>query len=183
MWTNPTGEFPDGITNGAAWYPVFGGMQDYNYVKGGCMELTIELDDIKTPPPAALPAHFDATLGSLLLYPWTSAYSGVYGRVRIASNVQGQAGAGVVGATITVGSSPLRVPTGLEGEFFRPFAPGIYELQVAAPGFLSRMITVEVPVGGAGDYTERQKKGNESISVFSLRFWGRFFPEILSTIL
>ena len=33
--------FTNGITNGAEWYILEGGMQDYNYVYGGCMELTL----------------------------------------------------------------------------------------------------------------------------------------------
>ena len=37
-------EFPrGGTTNGAAWYPIYGSMQDWNYIVGGCMELTLEL--------------------------------------------------------------------------------------------------------------------------------------------
>ena len=60
-------------------------MQDYNYVKGSCVELTIELDDIKTPPTAKIPEHFVWNLGAFLLYPWRTAYGGAWGRVVIAN--------------------------------------------------------------------------------------------------
>ncbi|KAF7988823.1 hypothetical protein HCN44_007133 [Aphidius gifuensis] len=33
--------FKNGITNGAEWYPLTGGMQDFNYIWNGCMEALI----------------------------------------------------------------------------------------------------------------------------------------------
>lgn len=32
-------EFQGGITNGAQWYPLYGGMQDWNYMAADCMEV------------------------------------------------------------------------------------------------------------------------------------------------
>ncbi|XP_052306715.1 carboxypeptidase SOL1 isoform X2 [Populus trichocarpa] len=42
-------EFPGGITNEASWYPIYGGMQDWNYIHAGCFELTLEISDNKWP--------------------------------------------------------------------------------------------------------------------------------------
>jgi carboxypeptidase D len=42
-------QFPHGITNGNKWYPVYGGMQDWNYLVGKCMDITVEADDRKWP--------------------------------------------------------------------------------------------------------------------------------------
>lgn len=31
-------------------YPIYGGMQDWNYIHAGCFELTLEVSDDKWPP-------------------------------------------------------------------------------------------------------------------------------------
>lgn len=46
--------FSDGITNGAAFYSMYGGLQDYAYAQLGMMHVTLELGFTKNPPVSKL---------------------------------------------------------------------------------------------------------------------------------
>lgn len=58
----------DGITNGAAWYVVEGGMQDWSYVFTSDMEITFEIGCVKYPPEAELKNYWDDNKGALLAF-------------------------------------------------------------------------------------------------------------------
>ncbi|KAF8071164.1 SOL1 [Scenedesmus sp. PABB004] len=74
-------EFKGGIINGAQWYPVYGGMQDWNYFAARCFGLTLELSDAKWRPPADLPKLWDENRDALLALPLAAALGGVRGVV------------------------------------------------------------------------------------------------------
>ncbi len=44
-----SGGFSNGITNGAQWYSISGGMQDWNYIWEGDCDITLEQNEVKWP--------------------------------------------------------------------------------------------------------------------------------------
>ena len=69
---NCTGEkeqhFIDGITNGANWYSLSGGMQDYNYVNSNCFEVTLELGCKRFPDASELKNYWDDNRAALMKF-------------------------------------------------------------------------------------------------------------------
>jgi len=72
--------FQDGITNGANWYPVCGGMQDYNYLSSNCFEITVELGCEKFPAGNKLAQYWKDNMNSMYEYMWLS-HIGIKGAV------------------------------------------------------------------------------------------------------
>jgi hypothetical protein len=62
------GVFPGGITNGAGWYVIDGGMQDWSYVFTSDMEITVEVGCNKYPDETDLPSYWDDNKGALLAF-------------------------------------------------------------------------------------------------------------------
>ena len=48
--------------------PLAGGMQDYNYVRASCYELTLQLSCCMYPSPAQLPAFWEANRDALITF-------------------------------------------------------------------------------------------------------------------
>lgn len=61
-------EFPSGITNGADWYVVKGGMQDWSYFWHNDLQLTVELSHQKWPPYSQIPGFYKDNRDSIVAY-------------------------------------------------------------------------------------------------------------------
>lgn len=130
-------QFENGTTNGAAWYPLTGGMQDYNYIWHGCMEITLELSCCKFPPASELQGYWEDNRKSLLRF-LGEAHRGVKGFVKDENF------APIEGASMKIRGRDVGFQTTKEGEFWRILLPGIYTMEVFAEGFVPREINFAV---------------------------------------
>ncbi|XP_011313662.1 carboxypeptidase D-like [Fopius arisanus] len=146
--------FPDGITNGAAWYPVTGGMQDYNYVHGNAFELTLELGCTKFPRAEELPRYWLENREALMTYV-EMARKGVHGVVR--SSIGGP----ISKAKITIEGINHVIYTAKDGDYWRLLTPGSYNITASAYGYES--YTQEVVIR-----SERESRQGEVIVDFTL---------------
>ncbi|XP_024398551.1 carboxypeptidase SOL1 isoform X1 [Physcomitrium patens] len=138
-------EFTGGITNGAHWYPLYGGMQDWNYLHGNCMELTLEMNENKWPPPDQVPRIWGEHRKSMLELAAATVKSGVHGRVM--SSIQGEP----LAATIVVSGISHSMNASAEfGDYHRLLAPGqVYTVTANIPGYYNRTTSVFLPNNSA----------------------------------
>jgi subtilisin-like proprotein convertase family protein len=139
--------FDDGVTNGADWYAISGGMQDWEYVWYGDFEITLEVGTSKWPPASQLPDFWDDNLESMLSY-FERVHEGVRGTVTDA-----ETGAPLA-ARVQVGSNPFPAYTDPDlGDYHRLLVPGSYTLTVSADGYQSQVLSNVTVFPGAA--TER----------------------------
>ncbi|KAI3354320.1 hypothetical protein L3Q82_018854, partial [Scortum barcoo] len=123
----PEETFKAGITNGAQWYDVPGGMQDYNYLYGNCLEITMELSCCKYPPASKLHKEWDLNRESLLAY-IEKVHIGVRGYVKEAIN-----GTALTNVSIVVAGIRHNLTTGKYGDYYRLLLPGTYNINSCGP--------------------------------------------------
>lgn len=133
-------DFPNGITNGAEWYNVDGGMQDYNYLHSNCMEITVEQGCTKFPYASSLPDIWQDNLPPLLAYMW-EVHTGVRGFVL------DEAGQGIAEASVGVEGRDWQVSSAADGDYWRLLVEGEYVLTASACGYNSSSVPVSVAAG------------------------------------
>jgi len=121
-------KFKDGITNGAHWYSVFGGMQDWNYLQTNDFEITLELGCTKYPKHEDLPSYWQDNKESLLKY-MEAVHSGVKGYIMSAD------GNRIGNATVEVEGIDHEIKGNDNGEYWRLLAPGTYTITVYAQNY------------------------------------------------
>ncbi|XP_055374958.1 carboxypeptidase D isoform X3 [Condylostylus longicornis] len=141
----PLEKFKNGITNGAQWYSVTGGMQDWNYIKAGCFELTLELSCEKYPKSSELPDFWEANREPLLKY-MEQIHGAVHGYIK--SSI----GHPVAGAKIWIDGRKMFSHTGINGDYWRLVLPGKHNITVIADSYEPHIQEFEI-------------KGNGSISL------------------
>ncbi|XP_045770816.1 carboxypeptidase D-like isoform X2 [Maniola jurtina] len=134
--------FPGGITNGAKWYVLAGGMQDWNYLHSNDMELTLELGCYKFPPANDLPTYWEDNREALLQF-IEEVHKGVNGFVH--SHI----GHGLANATIFVSGIHHTVKSAKDGDYWRLLTPGTYNITASKPNYESVTEQVTVPVNGS----------------------------------
>lgn len=132
------GPFENATTNGAEWYEVVGGMQDFNYLFSNAMELTMELSCCKYPHRDRLLPEWNNNIKSLIIYV-EQAQRGIKGVVTNSQN-ETEANAFVRIAKVNeFESNPdvakidwraKDIKTSSEGKYWRILVPGKYYVQV-----------------------------------------------------
>lgn len=138
MWNSAY--FYHGITNGADWYAISGGLQDWSYRYMGTNEVTIEVSTSDRPAASLLPQFWLENRESMLSYMET-CLMGIRGRVT--SAVDGVP----LAATIRIVDRDHDVFTDPDvGDYHRMVEPGSYDLRFDAEGYDHQLVT-NIPVG------------------------------------
>jgi len=178
-------DYNNGITNGADWYMIGGGMQDFMTGYTQCRHATIECSNTKKPNASTMPTYWNYNKNSIFALMNQCLY-GIHGTVKDAANDF------PIEATVTlvghddeysfVTSNPDA------GDFHRPVKAGTYDVVFSAQGYFpyETEVTVadgetvnldvkmtaiegilanfsqsatEVPVGGTVDFTDESWGG------------------------
>lgn len=131
----------NGIINGARWYMIGGGRQDYMNGYAQCREVTIECSNTKLPPASQMPNFWNINKEAIFAYMNQCVY-GVHGVVT--DSLTGEpleatvTVTGLDDAFSTVGS---HLPV---GDFHRPIKGGEYTFVFSKEGYCPKRVNVSI---------------------------------------
>ncbi|CAI0396350.1 unnamed protein product [Linum tenue] len=128
----------DGTRDGR--YPIYGAMQDWNYIHAGCFELTLEVSDDKWPMIDEIPTLWEYNKMSLLNLAASVLKTGVHGRIFASDS-----GTPLPGF-ITIKGINYTVTAGRAfGDYHRLLVPGDrYEVMASMSGYKSKTTTISL---------------------------------------
>jgi hypothetical protein len=143
MWNNNWGPFNNGTVNGADWYQMSGGMQDWNYHWMGDMDITMEISNIGWPSSSSIPGYWEDNRQSMIEY-MKFAHRGVRGIVSDAVT-----SLPLLAEVEVVGRSDFTAYTDPDiGDYHYPLMPGTYAVDVNSFGYWPAHLTdIEVLEG------------------------------------
>lgn len=129
--------FEYGITNGAKWYVLYGGIQDWVYLNTNCFSITVELGCRKFPLAKDMPRYWSDNKKPLIKY-MLEAHRGIYGVVLDQNNRP------IANATINIKSNEHQVYSTQYGDYWRLLLPGEYSVSVSKENYRTAHRTVTV---------------------------------------
>ena len=157
-------DYNNGVTNGAAWYMIGGGRQDYMNGYAQCREMTIECSNTKCPSGSQMPTFWNINKNSLFAFMNQCIY-GVHGTVTDQNSRQ------PLEATITITGHDdeysvvsSHLPA---GDYHRPLKAGTYTLTFTANGYYPLQETVTVTDGEAIELNVQLEAGEGLLPDFT----------------
>jgi len=132
-------EFTNGITNGAEWYVLYGGMQDWNYLWYNALELTLEISNTKYPSAPTLTSYWNDNLLAILKYSELVNTMGVRGVITDA--VSGLP----LKANITVPNRHQVFSDAKNGDYYKLLTQGTYQVTATAAGYIPLTQVANIP--------------------------------------
>ena len=131
--------FSQGITNGAQWYALFGGLQDWSYVWTKAFDVTLEQNEVKWPNQNLLPGLWDENREAMISYIERVHGPSVKGVV-----IDADSGLPVP-CSITVEGNENVISNDIEyGDYYRLLTPGTYQITFNSIGYEPQSQTINV---------------------------------------
>ena len=136
----------DGIVNGALWYMIGGGRQDYMNGYAQCREVTIECSMSKLPNANQLPTYWTYNKEGIFAY-MNQCLNGIHGTVTDKDSGQPlEATVTITGHDDQYSFVKSHLPA---GDYHRPIKAGTYDVTYTCSGYYPQTITVTVADGQA----------------------------------
>ncbi len=137
---------PSGVTNGAEWYPIVGGRQDYMGYWHHCKEITLEVSYTKLVGSDQLPYYWRVNRKALFTF-MNRVLTGLHGTVTDSDGNNLKAIVTAVGHDTDSTQTWSNIKN---GKYFRLIAPETYTFSYAATGYNTEQRTITL-----NSYTDR----------------------------